>query len=201
MEMNADDAKRALGDIEYVMKQVKGRLSAGPTGNILMVWGAVWITCFALPYWLPQWAFTGWMIGNSLGILCTTIFVILDARKRKIVSNEMKQISLRIGWAWGSLFIFLFFMMAIISPLNWPEESAVLVIMLMFMYVIMGLWLRATFLFAVGWFIAIAACLGYFLMKWGWLGDMRNYTLWLALICGGTLFTSGFYIKRRWSPT
>ncbi|QQE13520.1 hypothetical protein JD969_08700 [Planctomycetota bacterium] len=198
MHMSNDEAAKALKDIEVTTRQIKERLGMGPVGYIVMLWGAVWMVCFALPYWAPSWNGWGWLIGNSIGFIGTAWLSWKDTRKKDIVSDELKRVGKNIGWMWGLGVLFANGILAVMWPWNGMQFGAAIVVMLMFMYVMMGLWANSRFLIFVGLLVAGLAVAGYFITLVGWLGDSRRFMLWLALMCGGSMLFSGAYIKLRW---
>ncbi|QQE13521.1 hypothetical protein JD969_08705 [Planctomycetota bacterium] len=197
MEMNADDARRFLNNIDGVERDTKRKTGLGAIGSPLMIWGLVWIVCYAIVYWLPQYAGKGWLIGDGIGVFATICFGVWDSRKKEIVSTELRAKSKRIWIAWGCWAAFLFGILYMAWPMNGMQFGSVIVLMVMFMFVVTGLWLEVRFLIFIGCLIAAMTVLGYVLAEHEVINGMRAYALWMSVVCGGLLFGSGVYARVR----
>ena len=198
MQLSPNEAKQTLDNIDDIMRRVKQRIGMGNSGYIIMIWGVIWIACFAVPFWWPRMIGTGWLIGNVIGFASTFTLSAIDARKKRVISPEIKSEGKRMGWAWFSMFLFIDAMLVVIYPFNGAQLGTLLVIMIMMMYVLMGLWMKAGVLVVTGWLIGIMAVGGYMVMRLQWFPRSEWLLLWHAVFCGGPLFLSGLYIKLRW---
>ncbi|WP_145073252.1 hypothetical protein [Poriferisphaera corsica] len=198
MDVPADEARRALEQINRVTEQAKMRIGMGPAGWVIMLWGVIWMVCFGVPYWNLSISGSIWLYGNAIGFIATGLMFWRDYIKREVVSQELNQLGKRIGLAWMTLSFFTFGGFMVMNSFTGAQLGTIIVILIMFMYVIIGLWLNAKSLVVTGWVVSAFAVSGYLFAKWGWLGEFRVLMLWLSVFCGGPLFLCGLYIKLRW---
>ena len=97
-------------------------------------------------------------------------------------------------WMWLLLFLYGEIWLVVLWPWR-PEQLGVFgVTLVMFAYVIMGLWLELRFMLWLGLGVTAAACAGYVLsfLVPGYLN------LWLGLAGGSALLVSGLFLTLRW---
>jgi hypothetical protein len=194
MEVTQRQAKEALQDVDAVSRSIKGKMAYGIAGPILALWGTVWVVCFLLTQFAPQISAWGWLVGNSLGIAGSLYLGRLRARTRTVRSDSAKRMGWRLFWFWFLLFIYADVWLAILWPWRGEQLGMFLVTLVMFAYVVMGLWLEMGFMLWLGLTVTALAGAGYVLSFWvpGYLN------LWLGLAGGSALLASGLYLMRRW---
>jgi hypothetical protein len=194
MEVTQRQAKEALQDVDAVSRSIKGKMAYGIAGPILVLWGTVWVVCFLLTQFAPQISAWGWLVGNSLGIAGSLYLGRLRARTRTVRSDSAKRMGWRLFWFWFLLFIYADVWLAILWPWRGEQLGMFLVTLVMFAYVVMGLWLEMGFMLWLGLTVTALAGAGYVLSFWvpGYLN------LWLGLAGGSALLASGLYLMRRW---
>ena len=194
MEVTQRQAKEALQDVDAVSRSIKGKMAYGIAGPILVLWGTVWVVCFLLTQFAPQISAWGWLVGNSLGIAGSLYLGRLRARTRTVRSESAKRMGWRLFWFWFLLFIYADVWLAILWPWRGEQLGMFLVTLVMFAYVVMGLWLEMGFMLWLGLTVTALAGAGYVLSFWvpGYLN------LWLGLAGGSALLASGLYLMRRW---
>ncbi len=194
MEVTEKQAQEALRDVESVAKGVQGTLAYGVAGPILVLWGGVWMVCFSLVHFAPQLAGWGWLIGNSVGIAGSLYLGRFRAKAKAVRSETSKRIGWRLFWFWFFLFIYADIWLAVLWPWRGEQLGMFLVTLIMFAYVVMGLWLELRFMLWLGLAVTALACVGYassFALP-GYLD------LWLAFTGGSALLASGLYLTLRW---
>jgi len=194
MEVTEKQAQEALQDVESVAKSVQRKLAYGIAGPILVLWGVVWIVCFALTHFAPQVAGWGWIVGNSLGIVGSLYIGTRGARAGAVRSESSKRMGWKLFWFWFLLFIYGDIWLAVLRPWRGEQLGMFLVTLVMFAYVVMGLWLEMRFMLWLGLAVTVLAGAGYvfsFLVP-GYLN------LWLGLTGGSALAASGLYLTLRW---
>lgn len=194
MDIDDKKAKDALQDVEAVAKNIRGRLAHGIAGPILALWGAIWIVCFALVYFAPKISGWGWIIGDAMGI-AGSIYISLCHRNATAVRSETsKRLGWRLFWFWLFLFVYAAIWLAVLRPWNAQQFGVFLVTVVMFAYVVMGLWLEMPFLMWLGLAVTALAAAGYMLsfVAGGYLD------LWLGVTCGSALLVAGLYLMLRW---
>ena len=194
MEVTGKQAREVLQDVEAVAKSVQGKLGYGIAGPILVLWGAVWMVCFALAHFAPQMAGWGWLVGDSLGILGSLYLGTRRARAKAVRSDSAKRVGWKLFWFWFFLFIFGDIWLVVLWPWRGEQLGMFLVTLVMFAYVVMGLWLEMRFMLWLGLVVTLLAVVGYVLSFWvpGYLN------LWLGLAGGSALLTTGLYLTLRW---
>lgn len=194
MEVTEKQAQEALHDVEAVSKSTQGKLAYGIAGPILVLWGMVWIVCFSLTHFAPQVSGWGWLVGNSLGIVGSLYLGRFCARSQTVRSESFKRMGWRLFWSWFFLFIYAGIWLAVLWPWRGEQLGMFVVTLVMFAYVIMGLWLEMRFMLWLGLAVTALAGAGYVLsfLAPGYLN------LWLGLAGGGALLASGLYLTRRW---
>ena len=194
MEITQKQAQETLQDVEAVAKDVQAKLFYGPAGPILLVWGVVWIVCFAISHFAPRIAGWGWTAGDCVGFLGTFYVGRFRGRSQVVRSESSKRLGRRLFWFWMLLFVFGSIWLAILWPWQPEQVGTFLVTLVMFAYVVMGLWLGMPFLLRLGLAVTALAGGGYALS----LRFPGYQDLWLGFTGGSARLGSGFYLMRRW---
>jgi hypothetical protein len=192
MEVTRDEARDTLRDVESVAQLVRGKLATGMTGPILIVWGAIWATCFALTHFAPAAGSWAWLAGDALGI-AGTIWLSRRAGVEAVRSAAAQRLWWKVFWFWFLLVLYANIWLAIFWPWRVEQVGLFLVTLIMFAYVVMGLWLGSRFLLALGLAVTALAGVGYVLsfLVPGYLD------LWLGSTGGLALLVSGLYLTLR----
>ena len=198
MDISKDEAKSSLGDIDRIMVHTKQKWGMGNADNIIIVWGVVLIVCYGLLYFYPANAGKIWIIGDAIGMLLTAYFIWSDHKKKDVLSDDDKRQAKVIGYLWANWALFSFLIFSVMSPSNGAIFGAMLIILMMFMYAIMGVVCEFKSIMVIGWFVGISSAVGFVMADQGWLGRGMNYALWLSFMCGGGLLAGGLYMKLRW---
>ena len=185
MKVSAPEALEALAAVRAVQARTRRALALAGGGQILMIWGLVWLIGYLGTHVLP-WHTAGrlWGAVDLLGIGGTIVVVMRSAPS---VRDPMGP---RIGLLWISLLLFGGLWIWVAQPTSCSQVGFLLATFAMFGYVVMGLWLDMVFL-VIGLTVTAVAALGYILFQ-------PLFNLWMAFLGGGTLFGSGVYILRRW---
>ncbi len=195
MDVTGKQAQEALQDVEAVARSVQGKRAYGiVAGPILILWGVVWIVCFALTHFSPRLAAWGWLVGDSLGIAGSLYLARLRGGARAVRSESSKRIGWRLFWFWFLLFIYADIWLAVLWPWRQEQLGVFGVTLVMFAYVVMGLWLEMRFMLWLGLAVTVLAVAGYvvsFVVP-GYLD------IWLGLAGGSALLASGLYLTLRW---
>lgn len=194
MKVTEGQAQEALREVEAVAKSTQGQLAYGTVGPILILWGIIWIVCFSLTQFAPRSAGWGWLAGNCVGVLGTLYLGWFRARAQNVRSESSKRLGWRLFWFWFLLFVYGDIWLAVLWPWRGEQLGLFLITLVMFAYVVMGLWLEMRFMLWLGLGVTALAGVGYVLSIWvpGYLN------LWLGLPGGAALLASGLYLTRRW---
>jgi hypothetical protein len=192
MRPNSEEAAKILNEVADVSKHVHHRASFGIVGPILIIWGTIWIVCFNITHFKPGISAWSWLIGNMIGITGSLYFGRMHPRATAIQSDTAKQTSRRLFWFWLLLFVYADIWLAILWPWGTEQLGTFIVTLIMFAYVVLGIWLGLHFLLWLGLGVTGVAVAGYFMSSM--IPGYQN--LLLGLLGGSALLVSGLYLMR-----
>lgn len=200
MQVTPEVARASLADVDEVVSRTRKAVAGRGTDLILMVWGVVWIVCYVATHLLVvnrrvDWIEPVWGVGMAIGIAGMFVILSLSKRHAPVRSEQGERIGRRVFWSWFALFVFAAAWLVLLWPWSPLQMNAFFVTVVMFAYVMIGLWMASRFFLVLGSGVAAAAMVGYLLT----MADVfEYYNLWMAVAGGGALFASGFYIRRAW---
>jgi hypothetical protein len=193
MNVTNEDAVQSLAQVEEVMTKTRQSLVSAYAGSFLILWGFIWVVSYLGTYFFLQWAGWIWNISSALGII-GTVFIIRrlygQGPARRNLSD--KRFLLRTILLWPFVFAYAFIWLSIIKPHNGIELNSFLVTVVMFAYVVMGLWFESWLMSILGIVITAFALAGVHLVP------ADYYCLYMAVAAGGGLLGTGLYMKLRW---
>lgn len=194
MEPMVNEAKEMLAEVEATGRRTRDAAAYRVAGPILALWGVVWAVCFSVTQFAPHAAGWAWLAGDGVGLAGTAWLGWVLPRHGPVLSESSKRLGRRLGGFWLALFVFAGGWLAVLWPWHGVELGVFGVTLVMFAYVVMGLWLEMRFMTVLGFVVAGLAFAGYFVSPElpGWVN------LWLAVVGGGSLLASGVYLKVRW---
>ncbi len=191
MEINRAEAEASLGEIEQAMAHTRGVISSGIAAPLLMMWGVIWALAFGLSFAWPDRQGQIWLVADSGGLLGTLAVIWWKRRQEAMHSERGRWLGIRLFWfaillcaygfAWGWL----------LKPQNDRQIGAFIVMLVMFGYVVLGLWLESPFLLMLGLAVTALTIAGYLFLT-------ETFNLWMAIAGGGALFVSGLYMRLKW---
>jgi len=183
MTISPQQATEALLDIERAQRRVfvlRGYEVGAPH---FLLWGAIWFVGYGLTEVFPAQAGLSWM-ALSLGGALGGFLLGKAAAARGLVSKD--------GWRYlagvGSTFAFLLLTYAIMQPRDGAQFGAFPALLVSFLYVLAGIW-KGTRWTIVGIIIAGLTMAGYELVH-------EHFNLWMAVIGGGALISTGLWFRR-----
>ena len=192
MDMTDQQARDALGEAEQAMHDVRARIAYAGIGPILILWGLIYATCFSITHFAHEAGVWAWLIGNTCGMAGTLVLGWVRPSRGPALSVSAKQFGRRLGLLWVAVFIYIPIWLTLLAPWQSEQMGAFITTAVMFVYVVMGLWLRTPVLAALGGVVTALTFGGYFLFYPGWMN------LWLAFAAGGVMLVSGVYLTWRW---
>ena len=194
MSVTRREAAEALGEVDQVQRTVRDRASYAIVGPILLVWGCVWLACFNITHFAPRWAGWGWIVGNMVGMAGTIVFGWLHPRARVVRGESFRRVSRRMFWSWLLLFVYADIWLAVLWPWRGEQLGVFGVSLIMFAYVLMGIWFEMRVMLWLGITVTVLACAGYAvnMLVPGYLN------LTLAATGGLGLLGAGAYLCRYW---
>lgn len=185
MKVTPTEAREALAAVRTIQVRTRRALSLAGGGEVLMIWGVVWLVGYLGGYFLEgEVAGRLWAVADVLGGIATLVVVLRAER------GGRDPLGPRIGALWITLIGFALLWIWVAQPGSGAELGFLLSTFAMFGYVVMGLWLDLVFL-VVGLAVTAIATVAYVWFR-------TDFNLWMALLGGGTLFGSGLYVRRRW---
>jgi hypothetical protein len=190
MEVSPEEARAALDDVRDAMAETRRALADGGLSTILIVWGAVWMVGFLMTQFVPRLAGWTWLPLDLIGIVTT--FVVLWRSPIKSVIDRGVWVFWLMLLAYAVLW---FLLIAERSPrsvtVTRDQMSAYICTVIMFAYVVMGLWLRSRLLFWLGLAVTAIAVLSLFLLA-------PYFSLAMALAGGGAVAGTGVAVRVAW---
>lgn len=194
MNVNAEEAKSSLSEIERTMRNTRRSAAMYGTGPIVMVWGLVWMICFSLNQYVPQRSKWIWSIGDLAGVAITMAICFGFASRRPIQMRSDRKQRWRFFWFWFALIVFIDAGIAIMSASGQVSEkqiTAFIVLGIMFAYVAIGLMLDSWLMIGLGLGVSALSVVGFFALN-------EYFYLWMACTGGIALFLSGVHVQRQW---
>jgi hypothetical protein len=193
MDISKDDAQESLNQIQTTIACTRKAIASGQAGNILMLWGLIWIAGFVGTYFFLARVWQIWFGLGGTGIVATFLICWRHYRYgRPTKSPASDKLGWRIFWFWTLLYAYLFIWISILRPYNGLQLNAFLCTAIMFAYVVMGLWFKQYFMVWLGLAVTAVTLVGFYLI------DPAYYCLWMAPAGGGALLVTGLYISLRW---
>jgi hypothetical protein len=196
MEITRKEAEDVLQQVDQVAKEVHGKLAYGRAGPILTIWGCIWIVCFTLGHFAPKSSGVAWLVGDAIGIVAS-IYIGMRGRTATVRRDSSKRLGWKMFWFWVFLFVYGDIWLAVLWPWRGEQLGVFLITLVMFAYVMIGLWSEMKFLLWLGLSITLVAGAAYAIS----LADpryLRYLDLWLGCTCGTALLASGLYLTFRW---
>ena len=184
MGITQEEALASLEAVKQVNRHLRRSISGGAAPYYLLLWGIVWFVGFIADQFLPP-SIAGW-IWMGMGVTVGLLSAILGARFHAKVRTPITR---RISLLWLAIFAFGALWIWVAQPLERNQVSIMVVTVVMFGYVVMGLWFGGILTW-VGLGVTALALIGYFFLpEW--------FSLWMAFLGGGTLFFSGVHLLRQ----
>ena len=197
MQLTPHEADEALQAVERAGRRIRKRLEYGPAGPIMTIWGVIWILGYTFISFWP--AHAGWALwsGNGIGIAATIWVGWIRPHGGPVRSQSDQRVRWRLGLFWFALFAYAAMWLAILWPWHGAQMAVYAVTVIMFAYIVMGLWLELPFMIGVGLVVTALTGGGYFLAAAA-LPWLRPYLgLWIGWGGGGALLASGIHLIVR----
>lgn len=188
MSISSEQAAQALREVEQtraLSSTLYGYQKASPH---CFLWGCIWLVGFSLTDFFPNHINLVWIPLDILGIACATYLVTRSPQAR----DERSPSKLNQTWRWlGSIFTIMAFFIAVqlvMQPTAERQVVSLIMLIVSMFYVLRGVWGSPR----MGWTgIALAA-----LTAFGFYEVHVHYDLWMAVVGGGSLILTGFWLRR-----
>jgi len=211
MEISSEEARESLAQAQDAAARTRKLLACRGADALFVVWGLVWFLGYLGTEFAPRLlALTKggevrgetvfWTV-NGLWLALIALGTAVSAAVWKRRSPTKTDGGARFGWFWLLLYVYVNFWIFLLWPFIkvegpvesvrfWRHMGAIGATVPMFAYVVMGLWLDH-FMIWIGLAITGLTVLGLFLVPaWFWI--------WMAVMGGGSLVSTGFLIRNRW---
>ena len=193
MDISDEDARNSLDEIQAVASRTRKTIAASYDSGLLIMWGLIWSTAFIGTHFFLSWAWPIWMGLCGIGSIATFWVGWRQFRlANPIKLPAAEKIGWRISWFWGLLFVYIFIWLSILNPRHGIQVNAFLCTVIMFAYVVTGLWSKSSYMLWLGLAVTCITLIGFYLIPQGY------YCLWMAAMAGGALWGTGLYIRLRW---
>ncbi len=189
MEISPQDARKSLDDVQRITEQTRRVLASGGAPYYLLLWGAIWLVGFTLTQFVDERAWVLGMVWGVLDLIGAIGSAWIGFRLSQRVRSQI--MSVRIGLFWLALLGYAALLVFLSRPDSKELIALLIVVMAMFGYVAMGLWLNSAVIVWIGLGVTLLSLLGYFFLR-------DFFSLWMAVLGGGTLMASGWWMLKAW---
>jgi len=183
MTLDPKEAATSLDDVAAIERRTREALYYASTSEVLLLWGVLTVVGNLLSWLEPQWSGLIWLPIDIGGTIATFAIV-----RRRVPRAGKRRAGMQWLASYGAFVGFGIIVVILLWPLTARQQAAFWPTLVMFAYVLIGIWVGRFFLFT-GIAATIAILLGYY-----FAGDW--FPLWLALVFGGGLIAGGLWLRR-----
>jgi hypothetical protein len=174
-----DDAASALDAVDRTRRRAFELRGYAHAGDILIVWGLVWLVCNLATYFGGPEAGGAWPVG----VVIASVFSAVRGRGKGARAPRWR------AFASVGTIVVLVVLVSMFAELHSADQgNALISIFVAAMYVLQGIWIGPRF----AW---IGLALGCFVCA-GWFLDRAHLDLWLGVGGGGALIVTGLWLRR-----
>ena len=192
MNLSTKDAQDSLSEIKNITLQTQRSIIATYSNPYLILWGLIWMVAFSLTQFFHRFSGEIWMVFGGVGTVITLLICWRQTRSGSPfkVADAAKFRGRILGF-WLLLGLFTFMWLMLLKPIQGVQMGAFICRVVMFAYVVKGIWFESNFLIYLGLVVTALTLAGYYLLE-------QYFSLWMAPTGGGALLVSGLYIRLRW---
>lgn len=173
------DAASALDAVSRTRRRSFELRSYAHAGDVLIVWGLVWLICNLATYFGGPAAGKAWPVG----VVIASIFSAVRGRAQGNGAPRWR------AFASIGTIIVLVALVSIIAGIRSPDQgNALISIFVAALYVLQGIWAGPRFAW-IGLLLGALVCVG-------WFYDRPHLDLWLGIGGGGALIVTGLWLRR-----
>jgi hypothetical protein len=185
MKLDTLEARKALADIDDIVRRVRQSQIYDLSSQIMIWWGVMVLVGNLVNWLVPRQGGTIWIAANLLGVVGTALLSTLSYRQTRLRSFD-----LRVAAAFVLYFAFGVFCSVVLGHFGARQMGTFWPTYAMLFYVLAGLWFGRAFV-AIGLGITVLTLIGYFFVT----GEA--FMLWMALANGGGLIVGGLWMRRE----
>jgi len=191
MNVSQEEAQASLSTIRDASVQTRRAVTSAYANPLLILWGVLWIIAFTATHFYIEYAYYVFIAMSVVGSIGTAIIFKLHHSKTPFRDDPSEHLGWRIGALWILLFVYIIIWLSLFAPFSGMQCNAFIGTAAMFTYVVMGLWFKSTFMIIPGLAMTGVTLVGFYLLT-------SYYCLWMAMMGGGTLLSTGLYTRLRW---
>jgi len=181
--IDSREASEALADINDMVGRVRQSRIYDLASQMMVMWGVLIFAGYLITYFLPRYAFIGWIAVYGVGIAGWAWLSVANQPQFGVRTFGLKFLfAFVIFFAFGVL-------CNVLGHFGPRQISTFWPIYFMMMYSIAGLWFGYAFI-AIGFGVTALTLVGYF-----YLGGA--FDLWMAFVNGGGLVLGGLWMRRN----
>jgi len=193
MDVSQKEAKDSLNQIQEAATYTRKTITASYDSGLLIMWGLICIAAFLGTHFFHNWAGYIWWVLSGAGVVLTFLVVRHQFRQANPTKTPAaERIGWRIFWFWTLLFVYIFVWLSVLAPVKDLQMNAFIITVIMFAYVVTGLWFRSYHMLWLGIVVTCTTLVGYYLIPVGY------YCLWMATTAGGAILGTGLYTRFFW---
>ena len=185
--ISTEQAAEALKEAAIAEKRSRAAYSYSLSAPYFFIWGTVWLLGYGAEALVPlqhlSRSWTGW---SWLGLTFVGIVACIIVGRRQALRNG------RPVWRIGALFLIIWLYLlasfSVMHPHSEQQVGAYIPLLFAAVYAAIGLWLGLRYIL-VGAFMAAATLGAYFFLP-------EYFFFWMALVGGGSLILTGFWLRR-----
>lgn len=193
MNISQKEAQDSLDQVQAVATRTQKSIAASYDSGLLIMWGLICTAAYLGTHFFLEWVWYIWF--GLCGLGCMVTFWVFWRQFR--LANPIKvppaeKTVWRIFLFWCLLFIYMFIWLSILKPRHGIQINAFMITIIMFAYIVMGLWFKSYHMLWLGIIVTGITLIGFCLIPWNY------YCFWMAAMVGGALVLTGLYIRLRW---
>ena len=192
MNVSREDAQASLSAIRDTSVQTKRAATSAYANPMLILWGLLWMISYTATYFYIEYAnliFIGMSVVGSAGT--AIIFYRLFHSEAPFRDDPSERLGWRIAALWILLYLYVTIWLFLLTPFNGRQCNAFICTAVMFAFVVLGLWFGSPLMILLGLFMTGVTLAGFYLLT-------SYYSLWMAIMGGGSLLGTGLYIRVQW---
>jgi hypothetical protein len=192
MDISLEDAQGALDLVEAAQNRLRKAISASYASNLLILWGGITLAGFVALHFLggPRGGFIYTLL-DLVGVVVTAYFLRRAPHRTALRGSESRIAGWHLWGFWLALALYGTLWALVLKPSSSSQLSAFLLTLIMFAYVVMGLWFMSYFMVWLGLSVTVLTMVGYILLP-------AYFHLWTGVLAGSALCGTGVYIRRCW---
>lgn len=180
MSYSREEAATSLQAVDAMEQRAKTLRGYEQGAPYFFLWGIIWIVGYSASDVYPQWAGAVWLGLNVLGTFSGLVIGERMQINKSYRSRYLVVVMSAFAFAGATYFV--------LRPTSAQQLNAFPALLVSFVYILMGIQ-RGARLVIAGIALATLTLLGFTLMR-------EHFALWMAAVGGGTLFITGFWMRR-----